>query len=148
MRRGSAGGVRDNEERNYSNLQLAISPPHEELGVIVSSHSEFKVEGDVVSGTLTDLGAQLLLVRDGQHTLTPVRAAGAFKLWLREGAVAKYQVRLEGILSIETPNGRRQIAVHQVTNTIVTAVGTTTFELPEQARLKLERHATAWTASP
>lgn len=128
---------RENEERNYSNLQLAISPPHEELGVIVGSHQDFKVEGEVVTGTLTDLGAQLLLVRDGQKEIVPLRAAGTFKLWLRDGLVSKYQVRLEGVLTIDTPRGRRQVQVHQISDTTVKDVGTTTFEVPMQARNKL-----------
>jgi hypothetical protein len=127
----------EREERHYSNLQLAISHPHEELAVIVSSHQEFKIEGDIVTGTLTDLGAQLLLVHDGQKEITPVRAAGTFKLWLRNGIVAKYQLRLEGVLEIETPKGSRQIEVHQSAVTIVKDVSTTTFEVPEQARQQL-----------
>jgi hypothetical protein len=125
------------EERHYSNLQLAICHPHEELGVIVSSHHEFKVEGDIVTGTLTDLGAQLLLVHDGQKDITPVAAAGTFKLWLRDGMVAKYQVRLEGVLDIATPKGRRKIEVHQTVETILKDIGTTSFEVPDSARKQL-----------
>jgi hypothetical protein len=139
IRRGKRSDPRDDEERNYSNLQLAINHPHEELGVIVSSHQEFKVEGDVVTGTLTDLGAQLLLVHDGQKEISPRRAAGTFKLWLRDGIVAKYQVRLEGVLVIDTPRGRRQVDVHQTSDTLVKDVGTTTFDVPAQARSKLQR---------
>ena len=138
VRRGKQPDPREREERRYSNLQLAISHPHEELGVIVGSHQEFNVDGDVVTGTLTDLGAQLLLVRDGQKDITPLRAAGTFKLWLRDGLVAKYQVRLEGVLSVDTPNGRRQVEVHQTTDTIVKDVGTTTVDVPAQARVKLQ----------
>ncbi len=135
----SPPGDTDERQRGYSNLQLAISHPHEELGVIVSSHTEFKVEGEVVSGTLTDLGAQLLLVRDGQKEITPVRAAGTFKLWLREGLVSRYQVRLEGVLQVNTPGGRRQVAVNQNTETVLKEIGTTRFEVPDQARIKLGR---------
>lgn len=127
------------EERRYSNLQLAICHPHEELGVIVSSHHEFKVEGDIVTGTLTDLGAQLLLVHDGQKEIAPVAAAGTFKLWLRNGMVAKYQVKLEGVLDVTTPKGRRQIAVHQTVETTLKDIGATTLEIPESARKQLGR---------
>ena len=130
---------RDDDPRGYSNLQLAISHPHEELAVMVGSHEEFKVEGDTVSGTLSDLGAQLLLVRDGQKQITPLRATGTFKLWLRDGMVAKYQVNLHGILAVETANGRRQIEVRQSTDTVLKDIGTTTFEVPPMARAKLER---------
>ncbi len=129
----------DTARRGYSNLQLAISHPHEELAVIIGSHSEFKPEGDVVSGTLSDLGAQLLLVRDGQKEITPVRAEGTFKLWLRDGIVSKYQVRLHGILTVDTPTSRRNIEVRQSTDTVIKDVGTTKFDVPATARTKLER---------
>jgi hypothetical protein len=138
-KRGPQPGDGEDRERGYSNLQLAISHPHEELAVIVGSHLEFKPEGDVISGTLTDLGAQLLLVRDGQKEITPVRAAGTFKLWLRDGMVAKYQVRLQGVLTVDTPNGRRQIEVHQSTDTVLKDVGATLVDVPVQARTKLSK---------
>jgi hypothetical protein len=128
---------RDGKDTPYSNLQLGISHPHEELGVIVGSYQELKVEGDVVTGSLTDLGAQLLLVRDGQKYIEPLRAAGTFKLWLRNGMVAKYQVTLEGVLRIHVQSGRRQVEVHQVTDTVLKDVGTTTLDVPDQARAKL-----------
>jgi hypothetical protein len=124
-------------ERTYSNLQLALSHPHEELGVIVGSHEALQVEGDLVTGSLTALGAQLLLVRDGQKYIEPVGASGTFKLWLRGGMVTKYQVTLEGTLNVHLSSGRRKIEVHQTTDTILKDVGTTTFEVPDQARVKL-----------
>jgi hypothetical protein len=138
-RRGPGAGAEDGNARGYSNLQLAISHPHEELGVMVSSHTDLTVDGDVVSGTLTDLGAQLLLVHDGQKELTPVRATGTFTWWIRDGAILKYQVSLHGVLEIETSRGRQQIEVRQKSDTRLKAVGTTTFEVPEPARLKLQR---------
>ena len=121
----------------YSNLQLGISHPHEELGVIVGSHETFEVAGEIVTGTLSDLGAQLLLVRDGQESIEPLRAAGSFKIWLHQGMVTRYRVELEGVLNIQVSSGRRKIQVHQVTETILSNIGTTTFEVPMQARLKL-----------
>lgn len=128
---------REAEPRPYSNLQLAISPPHEELGVIVSSHATFEVEGDTVSGQLTDLGAQLLLVRDGQKEITPIAAVGSFKLWLRGGQVWRYQLRLEGTLSVLTPRGRAHVGVQQTSLTTIRDVGTTSFRIPDEARLAL-----------
>lgn len=130
---------RERDERNYSNLQLGLSHPHEELAVIVSSHQDLVVEGDAVSGTLTDLGAQLLLVRDGQKEIAPLRASGRFKLWLRDGLVAKYHVRLEGVIEVDTGKGRRRIEVNQSAETIVKDVGTTVFDVPEEARRQLAR---------
>ncbi len=139
IRKRAPAPPNDDSQRAYSNLQLAVSHPHEELAVIIGSHLEFKPEGDVVVGTLTDLGAQLLLVRDGQQEITPVRATGTFKLWLRDGIVTKYQLRLQGLLTVETPTGRRQIQVQQTSDTIVKDVGTTTVDVPAQAQAKLSR---------
>jgi hypothetical protein len=132
-------GNAENRSRGYSNLQLGLSPPHEELGIIVSSHHEFRAEGEVVTGTLTDRGAQLLLVRDGQKEITPLQAAGTFTLWIREGGVDRYQVRLEGLLEVDTPAGRQKVIVKQNTDTVIKNVGATQFEIPEEARAKLAR---------
>jgi hypothetical protein len=134
-RRGRGG--RDRPEAAYSNIQLGLSLPHEELAVIVTSHTSFVLEGDTVSGALTDLGAQLLLVRDGQQAIAPRKAAGTFKLWLQNGAVVKYQVRLEGLLSVEAGGVRREIVVQQRTDTAIRDVGTTLVDVPDQARLRL-----------
>lgn len=127
------------DDRGYSNLQLAIAHPHEDLSVIVSAHEEWRVEGDVVSGSLTDLGAQLLLVRDGQKDIDPRQARGTFKLWIKDGMVSRFQVKLEGLLVITTRNGRNEVRVNQTATTVVKDIGTTRFEVPPEARLKLER---------
>lgn len=128
----------DEEARGYTNLQFAICPPHEELGVIVSSHTDLKVDGELVTGTLTDLGAQLLLVRDGQKQIEPLRATGTFKIWLRAGTVTRYQLSLEGALSIlSEKRGRITMLVHQRSLTEISEVGTARVEIPELARTKL-----------
>lgn len=121
----------------YSNLQLALSHPHEELAVIVSGHTQLKVEGDTVTGTLTEIAAQLLLVHDGQNEISPIRANGTFALWINGGIVTKYQVQIQGMLSVESRNGRREISVQQTTVTQIKSVGTTAFDVPEEARIKL-----------
>lgn len=138
---GGAGGVgiqlptpKKSGPRHYSNLQLTLGHPHEELGVIVSSHRDFTLEGDMVTGTLTEVGARLLLVHDGQQELNPLRAEGTFKLWLHDGRVLKYQIHVEGRLEISTPKGRRQIDVHQSTETILRDIGTTKVLVPAEAR--------------
>jgi len=109
---------------------------------------------DIVEDTITGFDAKIATpkitgegltmvffeeVRDGQQEITPVRAAGTFKLWLRDGMVSKYQVRLHGVLTVDTPNGRRHIEVRQSADTVLKDVGTTKFDVPPQARAKLER---------
>lgn len=121
------------DDRVYSNAQFAVSRPHEELAVIISSFTELRSEGENVIGTLSDLGAQLLLVRDGQDHITPLCAAGHFKLQLSRGIVTKYSVRLEGVLLVD----RKKIHVHQAATTVVTRIGSTTFVIPDEAYRKL-----------
>lgn len=133
---GGSPGSKE-EPRAYSNLQLALSPPHEELAVMVSSHSEFKVEGDVISGTFTEVGASLLLVRAGQTHITPIKASGDFKVWLRGRVPIRYQTNLKGTLAIASDKGGVQIAVQQRTNTVIRDIGTTILEIPDEAKLAL-----------
>lgn len=117
----------------YSTLQLALNHPHEDLGVIVSSHAELHCEGETAHGTLNSIGALLLLVRDDNAEIEPQQAAGTFKLWMRGGAVSKYQVKLEGVLVV----GARTFEVKQTTTTVLRDVGVTKFNVPDEARLKL-----------
>lgn len=130
-------GKSEPRARDYSNLQRGLSRPHEELGIIVSCHRELKVEGNVVTGSLTERGAQLLLVRDGHPEISPQQASGLFTLWLNEGMVARYRVQLSGQLEIATAGARRTLIVNQTTDTVLKAIGTTRVEIPEEARLKL-----------
>ena len=113
---GVRASGRGDENRSFSNLQLGLSRRHEELGIIVSNHRDLAFEGEVITGVLTDLGAQLLLVRDGQSQITPVRTTGTFTLWRRAGVISRYQVRLRGALAIDTPAGPRPVEVIQTTD--------------------------------
>jgi len=137
--RSSSKFENERGRRSYSNLQMGLSHPHEELGVIVSSGIDLQAEGDTLTGSLTDLGAQLLLVRDGQTEITPLQAAGTFTLWIRDGLVTRYQVKLQGVLAIKTGLGTRQIAVTQNTSTQISDIGTTSVEVPFEVMAKLGR---------
>lgn len=125
----------EEHDRPYCNAQFGLSEPHAELAVIVGSFTAMTVEGNVASGTLSDLGAQLLLVREAQDHLQPLVAAGVFKLYLQGGVVTRYDLRLEGILQVD----RRRVRVRQQSTTHLSRIGATTVEVPDEARRKLER---------
>jgi hypothetical protein len=128
----------DRSLRGYSNLQLGVSHPHEELGVMVSCHVSLAAEeAGVLFGTLSESGAQLLLVRDGQKEIVPLAASGNFRLWVRDGMVQKYRVHLEGLLQVDTTAGRQTVRVNQTTETVIRDVGRAEFAVPEEARRKL-----------
>lgn len=121
------------QARPYCNAQFGVSHPHDELAIIVSSFTDLKLEGDVATGTLSDLGAQLLLVRDGQEHIQTGAAAGVFKLFIEDGLVTRYQLRMEGILFVD----RKRVTVRQISATSIRQIGTTTVEVAEEARRKL-----------
>jgi hypothetical protein len=117
----------------YSSARLGISHPHNELAILVSCATELQVAGDVVTGTLSDTGAALLLVSDEQRDVVPLAAAGVFKLWLNAGAVVKYQLRLEALLEVN----KRKTPAHVLATTELNDVGSTRVLVPDEARLKL-----------
>ena len=117
-----------------SNLQNTLSRPHEEIAIIIAANTELKVDGYIVSGALTETAAALLLVHDGQKDITPRSASGTFRFWVRDGALVKYEVKLEGKLTVETLAGRRDVVVHQTSTTTLSKVGTTKVEVPEAAK--------------
>lgn len=90
--------------------------------------------GDVVTGTLSGLGAQLLLVHDGQEHIQPLAAAGVFKLFIQGGIVTRYLLRLEGILLVD----RKRVTVRQASSTSIRGIGATVVEIPDEARRKLD----------
>jgi len=131
------GGDSAGPEPAYSNLQDTLSRPHEEVAIIVAGATDLKVEGEVIRGTLSPTAAALLLVHPGQKNLTPLHASGTVRLWIKDGALQKYETRLEGRLAVEGGWGRREVEVQQTATTTLSAVGTTKVEVPPEAQKKL-----------
>ena len=129
--RGEAGG------RAFSNVQKTLSRPHEEIAVIVAGGSELKAEGEVVSGRLSETSAKLLLVHEGQRDRVPLQAGGTFRLWVRGGALVKYETRLEGVLRVDDSAGRREVRVNETSTTTLSEVGTARVEVPAEVRKRL-----------
>lgn len=122
----------------YSNLQLNLSHPHDEVGIIVGSYSDIRPDpAGYVTGTLSEEGAKLLLVHPGQNEITPLHASGTFKLWLERGVLIRYEVQLTGTISVGTGSSRWEISLRQTVTTDLRGVGSTTFEVPEEAKRKL-----------
>jgi RNase P/RNase MRP subunit p29 len=123
--------------RGYSNLQQTLSRPHEEIAIIVAGYTDLQPESDGASGTLSETNAKLLLVHAGQKDIMPVKASGKFRLWLKDGELVKYQVTLEGKLTVSTRDGRRDVDVHQTATTLLRDVNATTLDIPDAAKKKL-----------
>ncbi len=134
---GGPGGRDSTTPPVFSNLQLTLSRPAGEIGIIVASHTDLTVDGDTVSGTLTETGAKLLLVHPGQKEITPLSASGTFRLWIKDDVLVKYEVKLGGVLAVMTNGTRREVEVHQTATTELKNVGTTTLDVPDEAKKKL-----------
>lgn len=121
--------------RAYSSVRFGVTHPHEELAIIVSCATTFEADATIVTGVLSDTGAALLLVRDEQTDVSPLAAAGEFKLWLRNGCVVKYHLKLEGLLAIN----RRKVSAHVYSTTVLHDIGSTRVTVPDEVRAKLEK---------
>jgi hypothetical protein len=134
---GSGLGPNGRPTLAYSNLQKTLSRPHEEIGISGAGDTEIKAEGDIITGTLNETSAKLLLVHAGQKEITPLKATGTFRLWIKDGALVKYEVKLEGTIAVEIRGDRHEIVVHQTATTTLSGVGVTKVEVPDEAIKKL-----------
>jgi hypothetical protein len=121
--------------RAYSPVHFGVSHPHQELAIIVSCAMALVTNSEIVTGTLSDTGAALLLVCDEQADVSPLSAAGEFKLWVSNGRVVKYQLKLEGVLAIN----HRKVAAHVNATTVLHDIGSTHLLVPNEVRAKLEQ---------
>lgn len=124
----------DDDLRLPGDIHLGLMPPHEELGIIVSSFVDLQIGDGVATGTLSELGATLLLIRDGHVDVSLVSAQGFFRLWFKDGQVAQYQLRLDGVLAF----GRKTSRVSTLTTTIIKQAGSAPLDIPEEVRAMLE----------
>src|SRR5688572_21152656 len=129
---GAAAPFLEDNRRNWplDGLQLGVTHPHEELAIIVSSFTKIDLVDEVVTGTLTPIGAALLLVRAEQKEVEPLATSGNFKLWLKSGAVIKYQLNLEGVVMVGRWK-KKEVRVNSTTS--LKDAGTTNVIVPAEA---------------
>jgi hypothetical protein len=136
QRRGSGGGEPDSSSATVRpKLPSGVNLPHEELAIVAANHADMHVEDGVVNGKLTEWGADLLLQPPGWMQAPPDKAAGTFRLWIKDGAVTKYELKL----TAETGPGGASIkgGLAETITVEVTDVGTTKVDVPPAAKLKL-----------
>lgn len=129
--RGGRGGFGG---RNLENFKTPAQQAEELAGQV----KELKKDGDVLSGDLTDEAVKGLLTmggrrRDGSEGPSPTDAKGSVKFWLKDGVVAKMETHVSGKLSF---NGN-EMTIDRTSTTEVKDIGSTTLEIPEDAKSKL-----------
>ena len=137
QRRSSSGSDSESASAGRPKLPAGVNLPHEELAIVAANYTDMKIEGDTVTGKLTDWGADLLLSPPGWTESPPDRAEGTFRLWLRDGAVTKYELKLKA------DNGPGGVIVSGGINETITVeltdIGTTQVDVPPAAKIKLSK---------
>ena len=113
----------------------ALKTPSAEVSDLTSKTRELKKDGQVYSADLTEAGAKELLSfgRRGGNAPEPKNAKGSVKIWLKDGALSKYVVNVQGTVNF---NGEDR-DVDRTTTTEIKDVGATKLEVPEPAKKKL-----------
>ncbi len=114
--------------------------PDAELASLPDKVKELKAVDGAISGDLTEEGVKELMTFGrgrGAQAPAPKNAKGSVKVWLKDGAVAKIEVK-----SSATMNFQGEDRDFASTRTIeIKDIGTTKVEVPEEARKKLAADA-------
>jgi hypothetical protein len=114
----------------------SFKAPVEEVSDLVTKAKDLKKEEDSFSGELTEAGAKDLLSfggRRGPNAPEPKNAKGSVKFSLKDGALSKYEVNVQGTVNF----GGEDRDIDRTTKFEIKDVGTTKIEVPEPARKKL-----------
>jgi hypothetical protein len=111
--------------------------PAAEAEDLSSKAKELKKDADTYSSDLTEAGAKALLTFGGPRPADdpgPRNAKGSVKFWLKDGALTKYELRLQG--TIKGFNGE-DFDIDRTTTVDIKDVGKTKVDLSEEAKKKL-----------
>jgi hypothetical protein len=121
----------DNAEgpaRFRSRMIRNLKTPAVQAAELADAAKELKKDGDAYVGDLTETGAKAQF-RFGNVS----DAKGSVKFWLKDGALAKYEVKVKG--KVEFNGNERD--VDRATTVEIKDVGTTKVNVPEAAKKKI-----------
>jgi hypothetical protein len=110
--------------------------PAAEAADLAGKTKELKKDGEAYASELTEAGAKELLAfggRRGGNAPEPKNAKGSVKFWVKDGLLAKYELKLQGTVNF---NGEDR-DVDRTTTVEIKDVGTTKVDVPEPAQKKL-----------
>lgn len=135
---GSEPGPRQFLVRRLQNFKT----PTAEATDLAGKTKELKKDGEVCAGDLTEAGAKELLAfggRRGANAPEPKNAKGSVKFWVKDGLLAKYELKLQGTINF---NGEDR-DMDRTTTVEFKDVGTAKITVPEAAQKKLSGTAPA-----
>jgi hypothetical protein len=115
--------------------------PAADVQDLLSKTKEVTKSDDAYSGDLTTDGAKALLTFGGRRGgggggggAPPVtNAKGSVKFWIKDGMITKYEIKVQGTITINDEDRD----VNRTTTTEINEIGTTKVEPPDEAKKKL-----------
>jgi hypothetical protein len=112
--------------------------PAAQSAELAGNAKDLKEADGALSGDLKDEAIkELLLVgtrrREGQEPPKTEDVKGSVKFWLKDGAVTKYEINVQGKVSA----GERTVDINRTMTTEIKDVGSTKLEVPAEAKEKL-----------
>lgn len=138
----SAAGSEPGRGQFMARRLQTFKAPAAEAADLVGKTKELKKEGEVCASDLTEAGAKDLLAfggRRGGNAPEPKNAKGSVKFWVKDGLLAKYELKLEGTVNF----GGEDRDVDRTTTVEIKDVGTTKVDVPEAAKKKLSGESAA-----
>ncbi len=106
--------------------------PDQQVAELIDHVRNLKVTDGVYSGDLTEEGVNSLLgFRGGNFRASNPR--GTVKFWVKDGVLTKYEYNVQGTVSF----GGNDRDIDRTTTVEIKDIGSTTVEVPEEARKKL-----------
>lgn len=132
---GGGGQQRDPAAGFARGLKSYKAPTADAEG-LVDKVKELKNEGDgVYSGEFSEDGAKAIFNRGGGDRAPKVtEPKGSAKFWIKDGVLVKYEYNLQGKMTMQG----REMQVNRTVTVEIKDVGSTTIEVPEEAKKKLE----------
>lgn len=139
---GSAGGGSSARGRGSFGMFGSSQPtPAEELSALASQAKNVKSADGALVGDLDEAAVTQRLTfggsRGGQEGRTPPapkNVSGSLKIWLKDGAISKYQVHLKGTVAGRDGNETER---EFTTTTEVKDIGSAKVDVPDGAKRKL-----------
>ncbi len=132
----SAAGSEPGRRQFLPRFLQNFKSPTVEACNLASKAGELKPDGEAYASELTEAGAKELLTfggRRGGNAPEPKNAKGSVKFWVKDGLLAKYELKLQGTMNFN--NEDRDVG--RTMTVEIKDVGTTRIDLPEAAKKKL-----------
>jgi hypothetical protein len=116
--------------------------PVAEAEEILGKLKEVAQADGVYSGEFTEEAAKEILSRGrrpgvGGDSIQPTETKGTAKFWIKDGTLSKYEYNLQGKFKFSRDGQDLSTAVNRTTTVEIKDLGTTTVEVADEAKQKL-----------